>query len=395
MRMKNKFSRMCINIENSKGISFMHNGMTYVLQIGMTSNIGGMETYLIEQYKNINKKQINYDFLTLFDDEKIAFCEYIHSNGGAIFSVVPRRKNPLKHYRTVIELLFVNRKKYDAVVLNTCHMYYIFPLLCAKIFGIKKRILHSHNSGDELEITFLRKLLIVVNKLIMRFTVSDFWACSKIAGKWMFGNDVNFKIVHNSINCQKFKFNLQSRHDLRKTMNLSNKFVVGHIGRFSFQKNHVFLLDIFSEICKKNNSAILLLVGDIVEDRSYLEAAQKKAHDIGIIEHVKFLGLRNDISDLMQTMDCFVLPSKFEGLPLVGIEAQAAGLPCFFADTITEELGITDLAHFVSLDTAPEKWAEQILQNSNIDRKDMSKEISAAGYDIKTEIKKIEDFYTN
>ena len=94
---------------------------------------------------------------------------------------------------------------------------------------------------------------------------------------------------------------------------------------FSFQKNHVFLLDIFSEICKKNNSAILLLVGDIVEDRSYLEAAQKKAHDIGIIEHVKFLGLRNDISDLMQAMDCFVLPSKFEGLPLVGIEAQAAG----------------------------------------------------------------------
>ena len=116
-------------------------------------------------------------------------------------------------------------------------------------------------------------------------------------------------------------------------------------------------------------------------------------NEFGIKDKVLFLGLRKDVSVLMQAMDCFVLPSRFEGLPLVGVEAQSAGLPCFFADTITDELGITDLAHYIPLDETPKVWAEKICRNATVERVDMSEQVKKAGYDIKEEIRKIEEVY--
>ncbi len=166
-------------------------------------------------------------------------------------------------------------------------------------------------------------------------------------------------------------------------------FCVGHIGRFTYQKNHEYLLKIFAEVLLKRPNSKLVLIGDGDNLQNIKDLVKEKK----LYDKILFLGNRKDVPELMQIMDCFVLPSRFEGLPIVGIEAQTAGLPCFFADTITKELGITDLAHFIPLQVTPKEWVEQILQNSNIDRKDMSKEISAAGYDIKTEIKNMEKIY--
>ena len=168
---------------------------------------------------------------------------------------------------------------------------------------------------------------------------------------------------------------------------------MGHVGRFSYQKNHEFLIEIFNEIHKILSEAELLLIGDAVEDKTYLNKAKQKVKDLGLEENVKFLGIRNDVPELMQTMDCFVLPSRFEGLPMVGIEAQAAGLPCYFSDVITEEVKITDLVNFISLNKSPKFWAKEVIKSRNFKRKDISNKIIEAGFDINTEINKIEKFY--
>ena len=223
--------------------------------------------------------------------------------------------------------------------------------------------------------------------------MTEYWACSGLAGKWMF-NDKKFTIIHNAINTTQFTYDVNIRKRMRKSLNIhEGQFVVGHVGRFSYQKNHQFVINVFYEICKKNPDAVLLLVGSVVNDCTYWNNAKETIGKLGIEKKVKFLGMRSDVSELMQAMDAFLLPSFFEGLPIVGIEAQAAGLPCFFSDTITYEINLTKLAHFISLDISPEKWAETIMKESKIPRRNMQKEITAAGYDIKQEIEKLEMFY--
>lgn len=366
-----------------------------ILQIGMTSNIGGLETYLMQQFDCINSAKLKYDFVNITSENEIVFKDKILGSGSKIYNICSRHKNPLKHYWQWTNLLIDVSKEYKAIVLNSNSLEYVFPMFIAKIFGIPLRIMHSHNSGFEHPIGLKRKVLIFLNRMLMNFSVTDYFACSNSAGKWMFGNNKLFYVIHNAIDSDKFIFDIEKKNLVQEKLNLTGQFVIGHVGRFTYQKNHEFLIKIFNEFHKLNNDSKLLLVGNYVGDDFYWNKAKEYVVKLGLSDKVLFLGMRNDIPDLMQAMDCFVLPSKFEGLPLVGVEAQAAGLPCFFSDTITNELGITDLAHFISLDTAPAKWAEKILQNGNIYRKNMSKEISAAGYDIKTEIKKIEDFYTN
>ena len=138
---------------------------------------------------------------------------------------------------------------------------------------------------------------------------------------------------------------------------------------------------------------MLLLIGDAVEDKSYLNEAKQKVKELNLEEYVSFLGIRNDVPEIMQAMDCFILPSRFEGLPLVGIEAQTSGLWCYFSDVITNEIRITDLTNFISLNNSPEIWAKKIIKNKNYKRRDVSKEIIKAGYDIDAEIKKVQNFY--
>jgi glycosyltransferase involved in cell wall biosynthesis len=364
----------------------------YVLQLGMTKNIGGMETYLMTQYRILNKN-IKYDFINLTGEFPIAFNEEIKRNNSKIYAVPTRKINPLLHYYEIMKILIKNKNKYDFIVLNTCNLYYIFPLFFAKFVGIPNRIIHSHNSNDEIKISFFRKILININKILMNFSVTDYWACSNIAGKWMFDNK-SFKVIHNAIKVSDFVYNEEIRRKIRKKFNiLEEKFIVGHVGRFSYQKNHKYLIKIFYEINKLMPNAELLLVGDAVNDKKYLNDAKETVKILKLEKKVKFLGMRNDVAELMQAMDCFVMPSRFEGLPVVGIEAQTAGLPCFFSDTITEELYITDLANYISLKESPIVWAKKIIESKNKLRKNMLNEIRAKGYDINVEIKKLENFY--
>ena len=359
----------------------------------MTSNFGGLETYLLQQFENIDKNKIIYDFVNNNCEKKIIKEIEILKTGSKIYNIPTRRLNPLKHYLMWMILLKNHRSEYKAIVLNGLSLAYVFPLFIAKIFGIPIRIIHSHNSGYESEPGILRKVLVVFNKILLSFSATDYWACSKKAGEWMFGKNRKFTIIHNAIDSKRYKFNLEKRDNVKKVLNIENKFVVGNVGRFAYQKNHEFLINVFYELQKIEPESVLMLVGGSVNTDEFLIKAKEQVKNLNIQNKVLFLGMRNDVPDLMQSMDCFILPSHFEGLPLVVIEAQCIGLKSYLSDVIADEVKITDIVDFISLKESPEYWAKQILLNRNYIRKDMTDEIKKAGYDIKTEIKRIEQFY--
>lgn len=365
-----------------------------VLQIGMTKNIGGLETYLMQQFDHLDKTKVMYDFVNITSEDEIVFKEKIVQGGGKIYGVRSRHSNPIRHYWQWIQLLHRIAKDYKAIVLNSNSITYVFPIFIARFFGIPMRIMHSHNSGFEQKIGLVKRLIIAMNRSLLKWGATDYFACSKVAGQWMFGKRSHFIVIPNAIDCAKYQFDENVRNQVRQALGIKNQFVVGHVGRFTYQKNHSFLMDIFREIHKRNSQSVLLLVGDAVEDMSFYHAVKSKVQQYNLEDCVQFLGMRNDVPQLMQAMDCFVLPSRFEGLPVVGIEAQAAGLPCFFADTITREVGITELAYFFPIQNNEKQWAEIIVGTcKNGKRKNMEKEISNAGYDIQSEIRKIENFY--
>ncbi len=370
---------------------------TYVkiLQIGMTKNWGGLETYLLQQFENINKDLLIYDFVNNSCETDIIKEKEILESKSKVYKICSRRKNPLKHYLQWINLLRKHKNEYKGIVLNALSLSYVFPIFIAKIYGIPIRIIHSHNSGYEYRPGFLRKILITINKSILNFSATDYWACSQKAGEWMFGKNKNFKIIHNAIDTNSYKFDIIKRNNVRRELNLEHKFVVGHVGRFSYQKNHKFVINIFYEVQKMEDNAVLLLVGDTVDDESFFIECKKLVKELKLDEKVKFLGMRSDVPDLMQAMDCFLFPSQFEGLGIVAIEAQTAGLRCYLSDIIPEEVKVTDLVNFISLNESPKTWADKILENRNYKRKDMTEKIKAGGYDIKTEIRKVEQFYLN
>ena len=367
--------------------------MINILQIGMTANWGGVETYLIQQFHHINSEKLHYDFVNNEAENEIVFADQIKSKGSIIHYICSRHVNPLKHYISWLLLMFKYRNYYSAVVYNSNTMEYVFPLVAAKLFGIPIRIVHSHNAGYRHELSILRKILVKMNTILLHWSATHYWGCSVKAAQWMFGTIEGVNIVHNAIDINKYKYNAEKRGIVRKKLNLSNCFVVGHVGRFSYQKNHEFLIKMFALLKKRKPNSKLLLIGDTSKSSSYLIDAQEQVKKLQLEQDVIFLGLRSDVNELMQAMDIFVLPSRFEGLPFVGIEAQAAGLPCYLSTEITEELAISDLCTYIDFDEA--KWVDRICSDNSIKRKRFSpvNDIADNGYDICEEIKKINQFY--
>ena len=359
----------------------------------MTKNIGGLETYLMQQFDHLDKSKVTYDFVNITSEDEIVFKDKILQAGSRIYGVRSRHSNPIRHYWQWIKLLQRVSKDYKAIVLNSNSITYVFPIFIARFFGIPMRIMHSHNSGFEQSIGIAKRMIIAMNRHLLKWGATDYFACSNLAGQWMFGGKSHFTVIPNGIDCQKFDFDPVKRQEIRNRLGLSGKFVVGHVGRFTYQKNHAFLLRIFREILRVKPDAHLLLIGDAVGDLSYLNEAKAYVEGQGMQQAVQFLGMRKDVPTLMQGMDCFILPSRFEGLPVVGVEAQAAGLPCFFSDAITREVGITALAEFVSLADSIDIWAKKIVKNSLREREQSAKNVRDAGYDIKTVAKNMQSFY--
>lgn len=355
-----------------------------ILIYGMSGLHGGVESFIYNYTQNFSN-DLQIDYITDFSE--IPFEDEFISKGSKIFHLPSRKKNYFNYLKEV-NSIFENNK-YDAVWANVCTLSSIEIMKTAQKHNVDKVIVHSHNSqnmGGK-----VTKMLHAFNKKQLNRYVTDYWACSPEAGKWMFDGICNtdeITVINNAIDSNLYVYNQEVRNMKRKELGLTNEFVIGHVGRFHFQKNHSFLVDIFNEIQKKESNSKLLLIGSGPLE----EEIKNKIQDLHLEDKVLFLGQRSDVQQLMQAMDTFLLPSNFEGLPFVLVEAQAAGLPAFTSkDVVSSEAKITDLLTYIDLSKSASYWADAVLESKEIDRKDRRGDISQAGFDIATEARKVED----
>ncbi len=350
--------------------------MKRVLCIVGGMNAGGAETFLMKVYRRLDKNKYQMDFAVANDG---CYDEEIRLMGGKIFKITPKSQGFLKNFLSVKKL--VKNEGYKYVLRTSQHSLSAMELLAARLGGAKKLIYRSSNSNT---IDGSKKGLLL-HKLcgfMPIFFANVRIAPSTEAAEFMFGKDCVKKgkatILNNGIDMRIFNYNGQNRNECREEFKLKNKFVVGHIGRFSAQKNHDFLLEIFAEIKKKKEDSILLIVGG-----GELEAEIKqKAKELNVFDNIVFTGVRSDVSKLLSAMDVFVFPSFYEGMPNTVIEAQAEGLPCIISDTITKEADITGLVKYLPLDLSAEKWADEVIDCVSAERKETKDDFVKNGYDI-------------
>lgn len=356
--------------------------MLRVLQVVTDMRRGGLETMLMNYYRQIDRDNIQFDFLT-HRSYRSAYDDEIEELGGVVYHL-PKLDPFSTSYKKALGDFFDEHPEYQIVhVHQDCLSSVILKV--AKAHGVKIRIAHSHANSQNKDIKYPIKLYF--KRFIPKYA-THLMACSCEAGKWMFGT-ADFIVLNNAINAMEYGYDPQKREEQRKNLGLNqDEILVGHVGRFSPPKNHMYLLEIFSEIQRTEN-ARLILVGDGML-RS--EIAKKIRH-LGIEDRVIQTGVRPDVANLLQAMDVFVLPSIYEGLGIVAIEAQAAGIPCIISDTVSAEACITKETIKLSLQDTPEVWASKAIELSRLPRRNTYEEICDAGYDIVSNAKKLETFY--
>lgn len=364
--------------------------MIRVLHIVAGMNRGGIETFIMNIYRKIDIKKVQFDFL-VHTNEECAYDQEIKDLGGKIYSVPSRKKGLIKNYKA-LNTFFKNHSEYKIIHHHLSSLTYVAPLKIASKYNVPVRIVHSHNTKQGGH--WLHKYIHKINQLFVKSFATDYFACSDLAAKWLYPNNIykknKFEIINNAIDTDDFVFNENSRNLKRKEFNLKDEFVIGHVGRFHPQKNHNFLIDIFKYINDRNKETKLLLIGD-GNLRSDIKIKAKK---LNLKDDVIFTGVRSDIPDLLNLMDVFVMPSHHEGLPVTLVEAQAAGLPCVLSNNITNEVEIIDNVDWCDLDDNLSVWSEKILKykSTNIKR-DTRKEIIEAGFDTKHVADELMKFY--
>ena len=359
-----------------------------VLQVMSSMNRGGAETMIMNIYRNIDRSKVQFDFV-VHTDKKSDYEDEILSLGGRIF-YVPRYtgKNHFA-YRKAWKEFFDQHNEYKVIhghVRSTALIY----LSIAKKYEITT-IVHSHSASSDKGVKGLLKNLL---QLPLRHTADYLFSCSDLAGEWLYGARAikkdNYFLLKNAVNAEQFDYNAKKREDIRQKFNLADKLVVGHIGRFSYPKNHRFLIEIFKEITLLHENSTLLLVGQ----GPLMDDIKAKVDNLNLTKDVMFTGLRDDIDELLQAVDIIVFPSFYEGLPVSIIEAQAAGVPCLISSTITKEVVITDLIRQMSIKLDAKSWAKEALEIAyKTKRQSQLQNIIASGYDIDTTSTTLLKFY--
>lgn len=350
---------------------------------------GGVESVVMNYYRHIDHDKIQFDFICDDDSTDIPYDE-IEKLGGKVILIPPYQK-VFKYHKELKKVLKENNYKIVHSHINTLSVFSLFAAKCAKV---PIRIAHSHSTTNKVE--WKKNLLKQVLRPFAKLFATDYMACTEHAGRWMFGDKEydmgNVYLLNNAIELDKFKYDEKIRISKRKELGIKDKqIVIGHIGRYVAQKNHSYLIDIFNEVHKQNKEAILLLVGQ----GPLMEETKAKVESLGLTKYINFLGQRNDVDELYQAFDLFVLPSIYEGLGMVLIEGQVAGLPCIVSSEVPKIAKVTDNLEFIDLKTSPKIWASQIIYEyeNNINRKDYVNEVSQEGYDIKLEVEKLEEKY--
>ncbi len=351
---------------------------------------GGVESVVTSEFLEMDKSKIQFDFICDEDSTNIPY-DLIEKNSGRVIIIPPYQK-AFKYHKELKKVLKENNYK---IVHSHISTMSVFSLFAAKCAGVPVRIAHSHSTTNKKEKK--KNLMKQVLRPFSKVFATNYMCCSELAGRWLFGNKEydkgNVYLLNNAIDLDKFKYNESLRKKKRKELGIKDDtLVIGHLGRFVAQKNHTFLIDIFNELHKKNKNSVLLLAGQ----GPLLEEIKSKVKDLNLEESVKFLGQRNDANELYQAFDVFLLPSLYEGLPVVGVEAQAAGLLCYLSDDMTKETKVLDITKFMSLNDTPEEWADNILNDvKKYKRIDTSKEMTAKNFNIKEEAKRLEKYYLN
>lgn len=353
-----------------------------ILHITGAMNVGGTETMLINLYRKINN-EIIFDFIS-YSNKESYYDKEIEALGGKIIRLFP--PSDVGFIRAIKDIRKIIRENgpYDAVHTHTLFNCGI-AVVAAYLSGIKVRVSHAHTTSDD-STSLARKLYISVMRLLIRILSTDFLACSDGAGRYLFGDSIvkskKYKMLPNYIDYEKF-INCSDKNSIRKELGIKdNDIVVGHIGRFIPAKNHKFLIDVFKEIILKNNKVKLLLVGD----GELREQIEEEVNELGLENNVYFLGIRKDINNILNNMDLFILPSTYEGLGLVLLEAQASKVPCLVSEAIQPEvdLGI-GLIKKLNLSEGNEAWAGEsikIINKTNIKNIDVMNVVKEKRYDL-------------
>lgn len=348
-------------------------------------NRGGAETLLMNLFRQIDRTKVQFDFLTckpgVFDSE-------IEELGGIVHRIP--YVTEVGHFKFIKALQDFFNVNHTYQIIHS-HLDKMSGLILKEAYkvGIPMRIAHSHNTKSEGNL-LIKTYKSIYGSLVSKYA-SHLFACSADASKWLFNKKQNQAIIlKNGININKFSYSKEKRESKRQELNiLDNQFVVGHVGRFNHQKNHIFLIEIFAEIHKRNSEAILILVGDGIL-RNKLE---EKVRGLGLKDQVKFIGVREDVDQILMSFDVLLFPSIHEGLPLTLVESQGSGLPCVISDCISDEIDMgAGLIQKIPLASSPQIWADCILKSKKISS-NVSKKLRDRGYDIQETASWLQNYY--
>lgn len=358
--------------------------MKKILCIAASMDTGGAETFLMKIFRGINKEQWHMDFCVT-KQERGFYDNEIEENGGKIFRITQKTESLKKFKKELSDV--IKQNSYDVVFRSGASCFTALDLWVAKKCGVKVRVLRSSNAGTMQG--RVQQLINVICRKAMTSAANVKMAPSMLAAEYTFGKKAAHNsvcILKNGLDVQRYVFNEQARQTIRQELGIEDKFVVGHVGRFSAQKNHSFLIDIFHFFQKeKQKDSVLLLLGT-GEDEEKIKA---KVKELGIEDKVFFMGVKSNVVDYLMAMDMLLFPSLFEGMPNVVIEAQTTGLPCLISDTITKEVMVTDCIKMLSLAEPKEVWSEEMKKiNKKQDRRIYAQKMAQEGYEMQEVIER-------
>ncbi len=365
----------------------------HVLVLDTVMDRGGAEAMIMNYMRHIDRDKIQIDFM-VNRQYRGAYEDEIESLGGKVYRMSPMYPGKFHKYKKEFREFLEKHPEYKIIHSNLEERSYL-PLKVAKKMGVKVRISHAHNRplGFNLKTPFRWYF-----RFMLKFYNTHMFACGNEAACWLYGkkNLKNVTIMNNAIDTEDYKYDLEKSRRMKEKLNVSDKLVIGHVGRFFQQKNHMFLIDIFNEIAKIRKDAVLLLVGGGELNDELKNKVKDKVENLGLSDKVKFLGVRSDVADILQAFDVFLLPSLFEGLPVTMVEAQSAGLPCVISDKVPIQCDITGNVLVKNLEDSPEEWAKSVIEyTENFKRKDTTMLIKEHGFDIRKNAEWLEKCYTD
>lgn len=362
-----------------------------ILQFPIANSYGGITHYALNNWKWMDKDKFQCDFATM--SKKLDFADEILATGSKIHYISCYAEENEEQFTKEINKIL--DEKYDVVHLHTKQWKsFLVEKICLER-NVPKVIVHSHSTkcdaNDAEKREWETKEHYRVREEFDENLATDFWACSEEAAEWLFGDRISqdkICIMKNAIETDKFLYNEKVRKELREEFALEDKFVFGNVGRLEYQKNQEFLIDVFSEIYAKRKDVALVLVGE----GALREQLEKQVQQFGLAQAVLFLGKREDVENIYQMMDLFVLPSNFEGLPITLIEAQTAGLQCICSTNIPTAANITGNVMYLPLEK--QQWVKALESRIHFNaRKNMSQIVKKSGYDLETQVQYLQDKY--